>query len=883
MAVDAGHDVPVGELEDQRPRVFLSYRRGDTDKFVARVYERLTDDDRFGRVFLDRRVLRPGDDIAPELRAALHASDVVVAAIGRGWQPERLASSTDYILYELTTALGRGLMVIPVLVNDAELPVSSSLPTDVQWIRSRLAARVRRGKKLDDDLDALVDTIYERGEEARDRRYGAGLSVRYDDLGDLSAPETPVESPSRGPRPSLEPVLPDLAPRRFVSRELAWLDFNQRVLELAEDKSLPLAERVRFCAIFSSNLDDFFGSRVAVLQDRERVMGDAGGLTQQLDEIYARARELANRQEDVFVRELIPALAESGIALTTYRMLDDDARERLDEMFTERIFPILTPLAVDAGRPFPYVSDRSLSLGVILRVDAMRKFARVKVPTVMPRFVKASESAFVALDDLIKHNIGQLFPGAEVLNVGAFRVRRAALLDEPDEDEELSDEEVASFVELELRRRRFQRALRMECEPSLDAEVLSLLREEFEVGSRELSVHRTFLGLDSIAELPITDERPPPTSVPVLATSDSASPSLIQTIERGDLLVHHPYHSFVDSVVALAEEAAATPGVHTMKVCLYRLAEESRLAAALINAAKAGITVVACVELRAREDEAHNLEVSRRFEDAGVEVHFGSPELKTHSKCMLIESGEGDEVQRIAHIGTGNYHEKTSAAYEDLGLFTADREMCADVAAMFTAIQTNKESSFRAHHIAVAPMGLRTRVLEDIEREARAGEDGRITMKVNGLTDHEIIDALYFASQAGVRVDLIVRSMCSLVPGVAGMSENIRVRSTLGHYLEHSRIFRFGNGEGPGQPSYLIGSADMMERNLDRRVEALVPLRRAEHRRHIDQVLALHLRDDVANWRLDAMGRWRRPSGSGLFDTQQEIRRLVERGINPAV
>jgi len=655
-------------------------------------------------------------------------------------------------------------------------------------------------------------------------------------------------------------------PGRFVNRELSWLDFNARVLGLAADASVPLLERAKFLAIFSQNLDEFFQVRVAGLADQVaagvgRTSPDGLSPTENLKVLSEAVRDLVDRAEHLFLDELVPALADVGIRFSGWNDLDDDDRQYLVQEFESRIFPVLTPLAVDPGHPFPYISSLSLNLAVVLRdpKTGERKFARVKVPPLLPRFVVMPDGErFVPLERVIAAHLDRLFPGMEVLETYAFRVTRNA--DLTLEEEEADDLLIA--VEMELRRRRFGAAVRLEVDATVSPEVRELLLRELDLG--EMEVHESVGPLDlgglwALHALDRPDLKDPPWS-PVtqarLASAEDEKVDIFKVIADGDVLVHHPYDSFRTSVEEFVRQASRDPKVLAIKLTLYRTSGDSSIIKSLIRAADQGKQVAALVELKARFDEAANIGWARALERAGVHVTYGLVGLKTHTKTALVVRDEGSGVRSYCHIGTGNYNAKTAALYEDLGILTADPAVGADLTQLFNHL-TGFGRDIRYRRLLVAPQRLRNRLLELIDQEMAApAGTGRITMKMNSLVDPASIDRLYAASQAGVEIDLVVRGICCLRPGIPGLSENIRVRSIVGRFLEHSRIYRFANGSGPGDELTYIGSADLMPRNLDRRIEALVPVLDPGLQRRIDEILRVNLADDTLAWTLGPDGTW---------------------------
>jgi polyphosphate kinase len=670
----------------------------------------------------------------------------------------------------------------------------------------------------------------------------------------------------------------------YLNRELSWLDFNRRVLALAADPAVPILERVKFLAIFSQNLDEFFQVRVAGLKDQQAAgLGAVSpdGLTpaQQLRSIREQVAELVTAQIATFLDDVVPALAASGIVLSDWASLDDDDREHMDRVFADRIFPVLTPLAVDPGHPFPYISSMSLNLAVILRNPATgeRRFARVKVPPILPRFVVMPDGErFVPLEQVIAAHLDVLFPGIEVDSSWAFRVTRNA--DLALEEEEADDLLVA--VELELRRRRFGRAVRLEVEVGTPPEIEELLARELEVVADDiyrLPGPLELAGLWAVHELDrpeLKDDAWIPITQPPLAAVEGRV-DIFAVLRERDILVHHPYDSFTTSVEAFVQQAAADPHVLAIKQTLYRTSGDSPIVKALIAAAEAGKQVVALVEVKARFDEQANIAWARALEEVGVHVVYGLLGLKTHTKTCLVVRDEDDGIRRYCHVGTGNYNSKTARLYEDVGLLSADPDLGADLSDLFNYL-TGYSRLVRYRKLLVAPITLRQGILELIrsQRTAPAGT-GRIVMKMNSLVDQVVIDALYDASRAGVKIDLILRGICCLRPGVRGLSENIRVRSIVGRFLEHSRIFAFGQR---GERTYLIGSADLMPRNLDRRVEAVVPVDDPELQARLQEVLDINLADTVLAWELRSDGSWEKVTGDGEVSSHHALqRRATER------
>jgi len=669
---------------------------------------------------------------------------------------------------------------------------------------------------------------------------------------------------------------------RFLGRETSWLDFNARVLELAEDPAVPLLERVRFTAIFSRNLDEFFMVRVAALQRRVAAgitARNSVGLTprERLDLVSRIAQELVARQTELCAKSLLPELAEAGIRVLAWEDLDATELHRMRKLFTELIHPVLTPLAVDPAHPFPYISGLSLNLAVVVRDETSgdEHFARIKVPPLLPRFVATGEheARFIPLETVIAANLDVVFPGMSVLEATSFRVTR-------NEDLEVDSEagNLLHALERELSRRRFGAPVRLEVDDAVSNRVLNLLVRELEITKQEVyrgAAPLDLAGLWLIAELDRPDLQYPgfvPETHRSLRGGDGTTSDVFSALRAGDVLLHHPYDSFSTSVQAFIEQAATDPHVQAIKLTLYRTSGESPIVDALVEAAEAGKQVLVVVEIKARFDEQANIRWARKLEQAGCHVVYGLVGLKTHCKLALVVRSEDDGrlLRRYVHVGTGNYHPKTARVYEDLGLLTSDPEVGADVADLFNHISGyTRRRDYDT--LLVAPEALRPGLLELVEREARRARKGKsagISIKVNNLIDETLVDALYDASSAGVAIDLLVRGMCGIRPGVPGLSENIRVRSLLGRFLEHSRIFRFDSG---GDGATWIGSADIMDRNLDRRVEALVRVRDPAARRAIDDLLECAWSDQIDHWTLLSDGSWKRSAhGPGMVDYQQE-------------
>lgn len=661
--------------------------------------------------------------------------------------------------------------------------------------------------------------------------------------------------------------LDETYPQRFLDRELSWLRFNQRVLELAEDDTLPLLERVRFLAIFASNLDEFFMVRVAGLKRRIAAgvaVQAASGLMPRdvLDQIWSVTAELMRRHARVFRDQIRPALAKEQIELLRWDELTREEQQTAKRLFKQRVFPVLTPLAVDPAHPFPYISGLSLNLAVLVRNPKTGKehFARVKVPQIFERFVQVGKQRFVPLEDVIAERSRKLFPGMEVLAVHTFRVTR----NEDLEVEEDDAENLLQALEKELSRRRFGPPVRLEVEESMDKHVLELLVSELAIADAEvvrLPGPLDLRGLNDIADLDRQDlkfARYVPRTQRLLAPVESSSPvDIFKALSRSDVLLHHPYDSFATSVQRFLEQAAADKHVLAIKQTLYRTSGDSPIIDALIDAAEAGKQVLVIVEIKARFDEQANIRWARKLEQAGCHVVYGQVGLKTHAKLAMVVREEPDGLKRYTHVGTGNYNPKTARLYEDFGLLTTNEYIGEAVAHLF-----NNLSGFSREviydEILVAPQSARSGLIYQIRREVEnlaAGKPARIRFKANSIVDEAIIDELYRASQAGVPIDLFVRGICAVRPGVPGLSENIRVRSILGRYLEHSRVYWFENA---GDPVVFIGSADLMHRNLDRRVEVLVKLPTESATAEVGRVLDLAFADTTDAWDLDSDGEWTR-------------------------
>jgi polyphosphate kinase len=708
------------------------------------------------------------------------------------------------------------------------------------------------------------------------------------------------------------PVDPEELPDdRFLEREISWLQFNERVLQLAADDSQPLLERARYLAIFASNLDEFFMVRVAGLKRRIATglaVRSASGLEPRevLEEISLVAHELMAMHARVFEDQVRPALIKEGITIAGWDELNNAEQERLHGMFRDQIFPVLTPLAVDPAHPFPYISGLSLNLAVLLvnPKTGIEHFARVKVPRLLPRLVQVQSpdsppahpyrARFVPLEDIIAAHLDQLFPGMHVSEHFTFRVTR-------NEDLEVEEDDVENLLaalEKELTRRRFGPPVRLEVTEDMDDHVMDLLGRELGVNAGEvyrLPAPLDLRGLDLIADLERSELGFPafvPKTHPDLAAVESSQASdILASIRVKDILLQHPYDSFSTSVQAFIEQSAADPKVLAIKLTIYRTSGDSPIVDALIDAAQAGKQVLAVVEIKARFDEQANISWARKLEHAGVHVVYGIVGLKTHAKLALVVRQEAEGLRRYCHVGTGNYNPKTARMYEDLGLLTCNPQVGEDLTRLFNQLSGWAPRS-RFKRLLVAPRSMRWGLIDHIEAEmenVRAGLGGYVGFKLNSIVDDQLIDALYRASRAGVEVDLWVRGICAVRPGVEGLSENIRVRSILGRFLEHSRLFIFGGG---GDPIVFIGSADMMHRNLDRRVEALVRLSDAGHIADMKSLMDLGMSDDVDSWHLSGDGPWTRhrrdANGKELLDLQSTLiennarrRRKAGRTVSP--
>jgi polyphosphate kinase len=680
-----------------------------------------------------------------------------------------------------------------------------------------------------------------------------------------------------------------MADDRFLNRELSWLRFNDRVLQLAAEPGVPLLERAKFCAITATNLDEFFQVRVAGLKDQieagiDRPSPDGRTPAQTLAEVGADVLELIDRVDTVFVDQLVPELRDAGVHLISWDEVTPDEVELLDEWFEERVFPVLTPLAVDPGHPFPYISDLALSLAVNVADPETgdRRFARLKVPRLFPRLVETSPGRFLPVEQLIAAKLDRMFVGMIVEDWAPFRVSRNA--DLTLEEEEADD--LLEAVEMELRRRRFNKAVRLEVSHDIGAEVLELLVRELDLTMDDVTFHRSPLDLSCLWELmdlerpDLKDEAWSPVTAGRIVAAEETDRPIFDVMRHRALMVHHPYESFSSSVEAFISQAADDPRVQSIKMTLYRAGGDSAIIRSLIRAADRGVQVAVLVELKARFDEANNVQWARQLERSGVHVVYGMVGLKTHCKVALVVRDDGDLLRRYVHIGTGNYNAKTARIYEDIGVLTCAPDIGDDATQLFNHL-TGYSRSDDYRNLLVAPRDLRRQLVDLIEHESSFGPDGHITLKCNSIADDELIETLYAASAAGTRIDMIVRGICCLRAGVPGLSENIRVRSILGRYLEHSRIYRFAHGnvvhgqrlDGAGSDAvYLIGSADLMPRNLFRRVEVMVPIEHARHTAALDQALEFALADDIVCWELQPDDTWQRIGPTHSFQPHSQER-----------
>jgi polyphosphate kinase len=680
-------------------------------------------------------------------------------------------------------------------------------------------------------------------------------------------------------QPFPEPVTATTS--RFINREVSWLEFDSRVLALAENPVLPLLERVKFVAIFTQNLDEFFQIRVSGLE--EQVDAGVAAMTpdgmspqEQLVAIRERVVALQERADALVQGELLPALEKERIRVVHWDQLADDDKEFLGRRFRERIFPVLTPLSVDPSHPFPYISSLSLNLAAAIRdpVTGERRFARVKIPPLLPRFTDLPDGErYVPLEEVVAAHLDQLFPGMDIVEVHVFRVTRDADV-EVEEDE--ADDLLAAIETVLQRRQRGATAIRLEIDPTMSDELRQLLMRELGIEESQVYVGAWLLALGDLwfftgLDRPDLKDEPWTPVTPAPLESHDGPVDVFEAIRTGDILVHHPYESFSASVEAFVEQAAGDPDVLAIKQTLYRTSSESPIIHSLVRAAESGKQVVALVELKARFDELANITFARTLETAGVHVVYGVVGLKTHAKTSLVVRREGGGIRRYAHIGTGNYNPTTARLYEDLGLLTADADLGADLTDLFNVL-TGYSRQREYRKLLVAPVTMRPG-LEALIRREMANDDGSIVLKMNALVDPDLIDALYEASQAGVRIDLLVRGICCLRPGVPGLSETIRVRSIVGRFLEHSRVYRFGSEERGFD--HLIGSADLMPRNLDRRVEALAPVQDPSLRERLNEILRVELDDDELAWELDGDGSWHKVPATRGIDAHRALQDLA--------
>ena len=669
--------------------------------------------------------------------------------------------------------------------------------------------------------------------------------------------------------------------QHITDREMSWLSFNQRVLELAEDPTMPLLERVRFLSIFSSNLDEFYMVRVATLMSKLEngvTAANVAGFTpmELMKQVSIRTNELMERQSRVYHEEIEPLLKNEGIEFVHWDQLNDTERGYVTKLFQDRIFPVLTPLAVDPSHPFPYISGLSLNLAVIVKNPASHEefFARVKVPEILPRFIataKTGSTRFLPLEDLIAIHLQELFPGMVIEDHYTFRITRNQDIDLDEEE----SEDILTSIEQELARRRFGPPVRLEIENGVDEKLVEKLAEEIKINPENIihiAAPLDLTSLNKIADLDFPDlkfDSFRSRSAKALSEVDQEDPDLFfAAIRQGEILLHHPYESFTSSVVQFLQNAAQDPQTLAIKQTLYRTSGDSPIVEALIEAAEAGKQVLAVIEIRARFDEQANVRWARKLEAAGVHVVYGLMGLKTHAKLSLVIRDEANGLRRYCHLGTGNYNPKTARAYEDLGILSADPELTEDLTKLFNQLSGFAPQSTYSR-LLVAPSTLRSGIFERIDREIenqKAGKPAGIQLKLNSILDEGFVEKIYQASQAGVKIDLLVRGICAVQPGIKGLSENITVKSVLGRFLEHSRIFHFVNG---GNNEYWIGSADLMGRNLDRRVESLVRIDKKEHQHRLQEILDLGLSSDSSSWQLSGTD-WVRVSknskGQALLD-----------------
>ena len=683
------------------------------------------------------------------------------------------------------------------------------------------------------------------------------------------------------------PLLATNPRETLVDRELSWLAFNERVLELAEDTNNPLLERARFLSIFSSNLDDFFMIRVATLKRKlesgaTKVNTAGYSPTQLMTELSKKTQELIDRQSKCFHESIFPQLTNANIGIVKWEDLSPVEREVVDATFKSKIFPVLTPLAVDPSHPFPYISGLSLNLAVVVKNPESESelFARIKIPSNLPRFVetaKGDERRFIPLEQVITAHIGDLFPGMEILYYFTFRLTRNADL----ELEEEESEDLLATMEQELLRRKFGPPVRLEVDKEIEHELLQTLMDELEVKEEDIIRYPEPLdltGLNQIADIDRPDLKFPAFRSQVAWDLRDVDPDSVEeffdAIRRREVMLHHPYESFTSSVVRFLESAAQDPKVLAIKQTLYRTSGDSPIVEALIEAAESGKQVLAVIEIRARFDEQANVRWARKLEDAGVHVVYGLVGFKTHAKLSLVVREEASGIRRYVHIGTGNYNPKTARLYEDFGILSSDPILGEDVNKLFNQLSGfAPQTSFE--RLLVAPRTLRSGLLAKIQNEIdnkKAGQPAGIRMKLNSIMDEEFIELLYLASNAGVKIELVVRGICALRPGVPGLSENITVRSILGRFLEHSRIFYFVNG---GDEEVWIGSADLMHRNLDRRVESMVRIEQTDHKRMLFRALDSYLAPATVRWEMESNGDWKRitksAAGESLTDLHDQV------------
>lgn len=673
------------------------------------------------------------------------------------------------------------------------------------------------------------------------------------------------------------------SPETLIDRELSWLAFNTRVLELAEDESIPLLERLRFLAITSSNLDDFFMIRVASVKlkiESGIINANSAGLSaqKQLEQILEESKILVERQNRIFHTRLIPELAENDINFVHWRDLTEHERDYVSGIFAETVFPVLTPLAVDPSHPFPYISGLSISLAVLVIHPETQEeyFARVKIPNILPRFISTHplrRSRFIPLEELIAAHLNELFPGMEIEDYYSFRLTR-------NEDLELDEDESENLLETmvqELSKRRFGPPVRLEVESDIQPYLLDRLVSELEIGEREVFKYQgplDFTGLNQIADLDLPELKfksfKSVVPKPLLTNGEFDVSTFFDLLKNHEILLHHPYHSFTSTVVQFLEAAATDPHVLAIKQTLYRTSGDSPIIEALIEAASAGKQVLAVIEIRARFDELANMRWAEKLEAAGVHVVYGLMGLKTHAKLSLVVRKEGEKVQRYCHVGTGNYNPRTARLYEDLGLLSSNEDLCDDLSRLFNQLSGFvKDEEFS--RLIVAPYGMRTGLLSKISKEIVAAHNGMpsgIKLKINSLVDEEFIDKLYEASIAGVPIEIIVRGICSLVPGIPGKSDNIKVKSYLGRFLEHSRIYSFHNG---GDPEYWIGSADLMQRNLDRRIETLIRIESAPHKKYLNELLEIYSSGTMSHWKGLQGNAWQRVTQDENHETLENL------------